>query len=351
MKMIKHKSKLVLIIVCILCVKMTFAQTKQDVYCNENIVWAGIGEMDIVIDSDSNTDWKAYKISHLGSFYKQYHRDLKENPKPLNQLIIEDADVVDFYATDKLKEKIDYNLLDLTDPMYEPENYGDQGGRFPAAAFDVFRLRYYLYFDQSNNDFHISPIAIGVMRSTYDAPDEVFDYEILGWLSVNEWKSTFFKNDNIAFTRRFYRDVAFEDIYVFKKEWSIYQVMDTMTARIRKEGIATWWSEGEVELYEMTYDSLDGSRRLSSQEMERIGTYENVTITEDGWDWEEKIEYVPWNADDYYKGLRLTLDWAWDNSKYNFYSRFQAYAPLYEVTNDLDETLFLQPLFLKKLSK
>jgi len=320
------------------------AQTKQDIYCNEDIVWAGISEIDVVIDADSNIDWKTYKISNLGSFYKQYERDLKENPKPLNEIIVDDGAQIEFYPTDELDYPVDYNWLEWTDPMYEPENFGDQGGRFPASAFDVFRLRCYLYFDKSKNEFQLSPFAVGVMRSVYDAPDEVFDYEILGWMPVNEWKENFLEDKNITFAKRFYRDIDFEEIYVFKKEWHLEKVLDTMMTYVRSNART-------IELYETTYDSLDGSRRLEVEEIKTLCTDEIMAVRFDETDYEDyEIQLVPWSASQY-AGLRLTIDWAWNSSKHTFHATLNAYSPYEHFTNDFDEVLYLKPLFLRKVSK
>ena len=50
-----------------------FAQTKQEIYNNPDIVWAGIIDLDFVVDADTNTNWKQY--SQLQNLPKNCRRN------------------------------------------------------------------------------------------------------------------------------------------------------------------------------------------------------------------------------------------------------------------------------------
>lgn len=335
----KMKTKILKIIFLFLIINNQLsAQTKMEIYTNPNIVWAGIVDIDVVIDADSSTNWEYYEISDLGDKLKQFSKDLKPNEKALNEIIIEDVYDIPIYQTDSLKYKYDYNMLDIFYAIENPEYYGYEQKKLPAALADVFRLRCYIYYNKSTLNFEIKPLAVCVLRSENDTGNAL-SYTEIAWLPVSEWtKMMNIEEDKFTFAKRFYRDIAFENIRVFKQEWTISEVMENMMIVIRKEA-------GTVELYEK--GSLDGEKRLSKEIIELIGL-EAVT----GFDplsFEEYLEYASVLSGKDFVGLRLSLDWLWNDLKKSIIVHQTTFAPIHKTNTMTDDALIYELLFIKKI--
>ena len=136
--MIENMKEQVIQLIIVLFSINAFAQTKQEIYCNSNIVWAGSVEVDFVVDADTSTDWNRYKINDLHFMFKQ-KTEKTNSKKTLNETIIENAEVLQFYWSDSLKHEIHYQELDIRNWDVEPDTYGDDWERIPASEFNVFR--------------------------------------------------------------------------------------------------------------------------------------------------------------------------------------------------------------------
>lgn len=313
------------------------AQTKMEIYTNPNIVWAGIVDIDIIIDKDSLTDWKHYEISGLGGFLKQHSKPLKPNQKALNEIIIEDIYDVSVYQTDSLKYKYDYNMLDIFYEVENPEYYGYEQKKLPAALSDVFRLRSFIYYDKSTLNFKIQPLAVCMMRSEDDTGNAI-SYTEIGWLSVSEWTEMMnINNENITFAKRFYRDIAFEDVRVFKQEWTIAQTMESMMNEIRQQSET-------ITLF--TINPYYDEDTMSNYTIKQLATEEVITFNIDTFD--EESQDIPLSSA-YFKGLRLNLDWLWNDDNQSLYIHQTGFSPLMEDTDDGKNPPDYNPLFLKKV--
>ena len=310
-----------------------FAQTKQEIYNNPDIVWAGIIDLDFVVDADSSTNWKEYAISDLDDWFKQ--KTAESNPqKTLNEIIIENVETLQFYEYDRLKYEKHYQSLELSDPLVEPETYGENGKPFLASAFNVFRLKCYFYYDKSTLDFKIVPQAVAVMRPIYDAPDEVLSYDILGWLSVEHLAKAIKINDAIQVCNfKFERDIAFYSAKVFKQEWTDEEAVDNFMANIRRKAET-------IELYE-PYET----KRMNSETISILGLDEIYGLRFDA-DYEETQEYVPWSPE-VYQGIRFSMNWIWNAERQQLSILTTDFAPLIFVEDDGRTVLGIQSLFRK----
>lgn len=328
--------------ILLLCLNYTTstAQTKKEMYCDENIVWAGSTEIDFVIDADSNINWRTYKISGLGHHFRQFSKDLKPNIKPLNEIIIQNADDITFYDNYDISEPSNYDMLDLTDPLHQTETYGENGKPYPPAIFEVFRLRCLVYYDKTEMNFRVIPQAVAILRSNYEVIEEVFNYQTLGWLPIAEWSKTMnLKAKDIIFAKRFYRDLAFDKVNVFKREWTIHEVVGNMMDSIRKQSETIVLNK---------IDDLDGTKLMPSSDIHHIGMDEVYAMQFDSFD--EKQEFVLWLNSDF-KGIRLTLDWTWNKDEKAISIKQQAFAPIHAVYNAADEVVYYNRLFIKKVKQ
>ncbi len=314
---------------------LTFGQTKQDIYCNPNITWAGEVDIDIIVNADSTINWKAYRISHLDSFFKQKIKPLQSQEKTLNELIMSEIETIQFYEYDSLKYKKEFASLNLTDPLYEPENYGDQGGRLPADAFNVIRLRAYIYYDISKIGFSIEPKAIAVLRPLYDMPSEILGYDVLGWLPVDKLQKAL-SATKIDFRAVISRDISFEQIRIFKQEWTKDKVMELFIAKVRKQAAT-------IEIFEENWDGE--LEKMTENAIQKVGTDELMVMRFDEFD--PKEQFVPW-AGSLYSGLKFKMNWYWDDEQFHIQPLF--FAPLYPVENDSDVIGF-QTVFYKSMKE
>lgn len=301
------------------------AQTKMDIYTNPDIVWAGIVDIDLVIDADTSTDWKYYEISGLGKHLKQYSKDLKPNKKALNQIIIDNVKKIQFYQYDSLKHKMDAEL----------QNNEVESKRLSTSAFDVFQLRCFIYYDKKTLNFRIKPLAVAILSSEDDTGNALI-YHKLGWIPVSEWsKRINLKDENIVYAKRFFRDISFEKVNVFKREWSIEQVMKQLMSEVHRESET-------IQLF--TSDIFEPAKLLSNEEIKQLGVDEIYAMKFDSLD--EEQQFIPWSSD-VFKGIRLTLDWIWDDAQKSILVEESAFAPLYEVVAEEEEILRYEYLFVK----
>lgn len=311
------------------------AQTKQAIYNNPNIVWAGIVDLDFVIDADSNTNWKKYEISGFNYEFKQKTRPLKAHKQTLNELIINEVATIQFYEYDSLKYKKSYQSLELSDPMYEPENYGDEGKLFSFKAFNVFRLKCFIYYDKLELNFRLVPQAVAVMRPLYDVPEEILGYDILGWLPVEHLAEAINTNDkNNDWATHFDRDLPLYSVKVFKQEWTVEEVMNDFMHNIRKQAAT-------IELYQNTWE---GIHKMEAENIKLLGLDELFAASFDGFD--EEAQYVPWSPE-MYQGIRFSMNWFWSDKKQTLSIQQEAFSPLVFIEEN-EEILGVTRLFLKK---
>lgn len=325
--------RIVFLLLVILLNINLFAQTKQEIYCNADIVWAGVVELDFVVDADSSTDWEAYKISDLNQLFKQ--KTLDSNPeKSLNEIIIGNAEVLQFYRFDSLKHEIHYQELDIRNWAIEPDTYGDDWERIPASEFNVFRLKCFFYYDKSTQDFKIVPQAVAVLLPTYDVSELVLDYNILGWLPVEHLVKTVKINDeNFVLNFQFQRDLPFQNVKVFKQEWTTEETINNFMATVREKAET-------IELYEPYKDSL-----MDSEEIKLLGLDEIYGLRFDVY--EETEEFVPWDADEYI-AIRFSMNWFWREETKSLSISTTDFSPLIQVRSDAGEVLGTRLMFRKK---
>ncbi|MFK7951139.1 MAG: hypothetical protein AB8G11_26395 [Saprospiraceae bacterium] len=331
--------KTILLLMIILLNINAFAQTKQEIYCNSDIVWAGIIDMDFVVDADTNTNWKEYVISDLDNWFQQ--KTTETNPtKTLNELILENVETLQFYEYDSLKYEKHYQSLELSDPLHEPETYGDNGKPFSAKAFNVFRLKCFFYYDKSTLDFKIVPQAVGVLRPIYDAPDEVLNYNILGWLPIEhvviealeQSKSVKINDEKSVLKFQFQRDIPFYAAKVFKQEWTDEEAIDDFMTKIRQKAET-------IELYE-PYEN----EQMDSETIKTLGLDEITALRFDAY--EETQEYVPWSTE-MYQGIRFSMNWFWNEETKSLSLLTTDFSPLIFVEDDGGSVLGIQALFKK----
>lgn len=318
-----------------------FAQTKQEIYCSPNIVWAGRVDIDFVPDAVKNENWDVYKVSHLSNEgFQQSSKDLiSSNDQTIAELVIGASEGIDFYQSTALKSKIPYQALDLTDPMIEPENFGDPGVPYPANSFNVFRVHCFIYYNKEDLSFHLLPQAIAVLQPQYDVPSEVLGYNVLGWLEVGEWTKIV---SSKTWAKRIYRDVAIEDIQVFKQEWTIDVVLEQMLTSIREQARTLSLANAE---------NLDGTLPLVADDIKMLGLEETPTLESEMY--EELPLYLPMHPSRFI-GLNLSLDWSWNIKSNAIELNYHAFAPIYQDLNILCDDCnqeALQYLFVKVMSE
>lgn len=328
-----------------------FAQTKQEIYCNSDIVWAGIVEVDFVVNADTSTDWMKYELNNLHHLFRQ--KTAETNPKKaLNEIIIENADVLQFYRFDSLKHKLHYQELDIRNWAIEPDTYGDDWERIPASEFNVFRLKCLIYYDKSTLDFKIVPQAVAVLFPTYDFSDNISEYNILGWLPVEFLSKVIKINDEKSILNfQFQRDFPFDSVKVFKQEWTTDEVINNFMATIRRkaeEEIRYFESnfefKNELKLYQPYEDTL-----MEYEEIQLLGLDEIYGLRFDA-DFEEKQEFVPWSADEY-KGIRFSMNWFWNDETKSLSILTTKFAPLILMEVDFETVLGTRPFFWKEIVK
>lgn len=310
----------------------TSAQTKQDIYCNPDIVWAGMIEVDFVVDADTSTDWKLYKASGLHEHFKQ--KTAETNPKKtLNKIVVGNAHLLQFYRQDSLKYKIHYQELDIRNWENVPDTYGDDWERIPASMFNVFRLKSIIYYDKSTLEFKIIPQAVAVLYPNEDS-DVILSYGILGWLPVEYLPQAIKINaENSILNFQFQRDFSFEAVKVFKQEWTTEETINNFMATIRRKAET-------IKLYEPFDDTL-----MDEEEIKLLGLEQISGLRFDAY--EETEEYVPWSAEEY-KGIRFSINWFWNEETKALSVLTTDFSPLVRITDDADNVLYLNSLFLKK---
>jgi len=309
------------------------AQTKYEIYTNKNIVWAGIADIDIVIDDKEVKDWKYYNLIGLGGDLKQISTNLKVNKKSLNEIIITQANKFLWYEYDSLKYKKEHPIYSL----YYPEDNGDAARKLPTVEFDVFRLRCFIYYDRIELNFKIQPIAVQVLNSEDDTGLAAIAFEEIGWLPVKKsTKSINIDATNITFAKRFYRDINFETVAVFKQEWTIEEVINNMMTDIRAKSPT-------IKLFS---PDINAPKLLTENEIDKLGTDEVYIFDVETSD--ERPIAMPWLDSDY-KGVRLVLDWIWNDDKKALSINQQGFSPLCIKRDDDDEALELLPVFLREV--
>lgn len=322
------KQQIILIITLFLYFNAS-AQTKQEIYCNPDIVWAGIIEVDFVVDADTSTDWKLYQASGLHEHFQQ--KTAETNPtKTLNEIVIGNAHLLQFYRQDSLKYKLHYQELDIRNWGNVPDTYGDDWERIPASVFNVFRLKSIIYYDKSTLEFKIIPQAVAVLYPNEDS-DVILSYGILGWLPVEYLPQAVKINDeNSVLNFQFQRDFPFEAVQVFKQEWTTETTINNFMATIRRKAAT-------IKLYEPYEDTL-----MDSEEIKLLGLDEIYGLRFDAY--EETEEYVPWSADEY-KGIRFSMNWFWNEETKSLSILTTDFAPLIEMRSDFEEVLGFYPFF------
>lgn len=340
--------KLSLFILCCLVITLN-AQTKQEVYCNPSIVWAGIVDIDMVPNLSKDQNWDTFAESGYSKLnFNQKSEGLKESGKTLSDYVIKHANdgTLDFYNDATLKSKIDYQLLELTDPNIEPETIGDRGKEYPASNFEVYRLRCLLYYEKDQLDFKLVPQAVAVIRTEYDGPYSKAFYNTLGWLPVQEWTKTMQATDeNITWAQNIHSDIALRKIRVFKQEQTIKEVFEQdLIANILKK-------TNEVQL--LTTNNFEAYKPMTKDEIIKACNYEIPVFDDENF--EESTIFQPKSAYDFV-GINFSINWAWNNTNKQFYIQQTQYSPIlhnmdnYNEHEEYKKEMFLNYMFSKKVN-
>ena len=97
----------------------------------------------------------------------------------------------------------------------------------------------------------------------------------------------------------------------------------------------------------LTANIFESRKKLLSDEVKELGTDKIFAMRFDNCFQEEEV-VIPWYLG-VFKGVRLTLDWIWDDTQKTILVKESAYAPLYEVLADDDEVLRYESLFIKPI--
>lgn len=315
--------------------------SKQEIYCNENIVWAGTLYTDIVPDAADDKDWSEYidEESELDSlFVNTSSRNLIENKTTtLQQLIIDNINDIPSYETELLKSKqIEQSVeMELYDDSHV-DDYGSKGTPYPSSLFEAFRLKCFVYYLKNEKQFVIQPEAVALMRAEYDAPDKISNYTTVGWLPIEEWqKKTDISSKEITWAKRIYKDVDIKEIEVFKKEWHHEKIFTTMTDGIRKNPTNYTIYSGK---------DKDTKSEISKENVELIATYEEVSIQDD-YPF-ETFYNLPYDGYEF-AGLHFSMDWIWnDNNQLSIQQN--TFGLLRLGWDELHDFTYLDNLFIMK---
>lgn len=336
----------IVLIVSLLSTFFVKSQTKQEIYCNSNIIWAGIVDIDIVPNLQKDQNWDVFGESGLSKLnFNQKSTYLKKGEKILSDQVIGHANdgTLDFYNDATLKTKIDYQLLELTAPNIEPETIGERGKEYPASSFEVYRLRCLVYYQKDQLDFKVIPQTVAVIRTEYDGPNSNAFYNILGWLPVQEWVETMQVADkNITWAQCIHSDVQLRNIKVFKQELTIQEVFEKDLVQNLLE------DPSKYEL--LVTQNFKESKPMTAEEKKEVCTDEIVEFDPNSY--EEIISRIPKTAYGFV-GINFSINWAWNNTTKQFYTQQIQSSPILHnmdiYSNETSKEMFLNYMYTKKI--
>jgi hypothetical protein len=314
------------------------AQTKQELYCNPDIVWAAIIEFDVIPDAAENQNWNEYEISGLSlTAFRQKNKPLAKNDQSLGEHMIGSIWDWEVYASSALKTTLAPQSLELNYyPNGEPETFGDLGKEIPRKEFSALRIRAILYYDQAKMLFLMKPLAAAIMRAEYDVPSKVQSYYLVGWTPISVVDEA--QTAKAAWGMRIHRDLPFEAAEGFKIEWKAEEACYKMMDQIR---------ENPASIALNAADDLDGNTTLDETTVAELGIVEVEEMDEFGF--EPKIEQkaIPQES---FKGVQIGFNLYWDAEKKELSAKQISFAPIYErPLIDWEAKSELQRVFLRKL--
>lgn len=297
-----------------------FAQSKQDLYCNPDIVWAAIIEFDIIPDAPEDQNWDEYQVSGLSSTaFQQKNKPLAKNTQTLGEYMVGSIWDWKVYATPSLENTLAPQGLELNYyPNGEPETFGDLGKEIPRKEFSALRIRSIIYYDQAKMLFLMKPLAAAIMRPEYDLPEQVLSYDVVGWTAISPLEEG--QAEKADWGMRIYRDLPFEDAKGFKIEWTAEESCYKMMEQIR---------ENKEPIKLSPADDLEATKTLEKEELEKLGIIEIEEADEFGFEPVIVKKAIPQGN---FRGVQLGFDLYWDAEKKELLAKQQSFAPIYEAT-------------------
>lgn len=313
-------------------------ELKQTVFCNQDIKWAGIAELDIVLGRKAGQTWDNYKASGYSDLnYKQYLGDTILQDSLLMKYIITSIQQqkTPIYQTSHLKQpktltKEDWNAIYLDDFDRMVSR------KYALEDFEVVRLQCFIVYD--NQGFDLWPLAAAPIRVAYDIypTTAAFEYHPLGWIPIQNkapQQKTWQKNIHSA--------IQLKNIQVFKQDWTYQQVVKDLIQKNQQ-------NSSQYPLYKA--DNLAVSEVLSQEQMEEIITYEDIIVDPDTF--EEVFVRTPYEEFGLV-GMNVSLEWTWDEKKQQLHVQPVKFSP---IAHNMDilcedcegENMYLYRLFSEK---
>lgn len=350
-------------------------KNKQLIFKDSSIVWAAYFEIDVVPDlSIEEIRKKHARLPNLAAGYGQLSDTLKFFPSALdtskhqmlNSFILGQTESIQFYESDitdygarghKLKGRLHHWNLDLQDINYEPETFGDFS-RLPNDYFEVFRLKGILYYRKDSHSFHAIPEAVAMLKNLDGDSAAVWDYEVIAWMPVSDLlKKTGWKNGLTTWAQNIERSIPLTDLFVFKQDWTSDEVFFHQTSFLRNNAaqieVLHPYPINQNYYLDLTGNGMVDAEAVSKEnriymtsgEIKRIATYEEIAMREDDYGNAEIVHYpITWSV---FKGIRFNMNWAWFNETKELSIEMKTYLP-FDNTPD-DGTDFFVPAYYYRL--
>lgn len=311
---------------------------KQSIFCEQNIKWAGVAEVDIVLEKEADQTWNNYRESGFSDLnYKQYQGDTLLPDSLLMQQMLSSIQQQKtlIYKTDALEQvktlaKEDWNALSIDEEEVVFRKY-------TLEDFEVIRLKLFIVYDD-NNGFGISPLAVAPIRTDYDIypTPSAFGYHLLGWIPVHGTVP-----QQPSWQKIIHSDLQLKNIKIFKQDWEYEEAVADLIQQNQQ-------NNAQHKLYKA--DDLNVSEVLTPEQLQEIITYEDIQFDPDTF--EEFTTRTPY---EYFGlvGMNLSLQWTWDEVNQQLHVQAVKFSPIAHKMDILCEdcegkNMYLYRLFSEK---
>lgn len=312
----------------------TIQDFKQYAYCDRDIEWAGMVDIDIIPNQKKNQSWDNFKKSGFSNLnFKQYTADSMPIDSSLMDYLIRGIEnrAVPIYETPELNK---IKLLGEGD-LYHTLLEEAEEKHYKAADFEVLRLRCFLVYMKYGGGYYLHPVAAAPIRTVYDiyTPSVQASYRRLGWIPIKRGQV-----EQATWQKTIHSDVNFDKVYAFKQGWTPEQCIQDWIATYKEDASKQQMYDGS---------QLDQSTILSREEVEDIINYEHITY--DPETFEELTVRSPYESFGLV-GLNVSIQWAWDETKKQLYLEPIKFSPIAHKMDILcnnceGENMFLYRLF------
>lgn len=363
------------LLICLYCLG-TFAldaqetiefQNKQKIFTDTAIVWAAYFEIDVVPDLPQEQLRKRHaRLPYLAEGYGQLSDTLKfldsavypSKHQQLNGFILHQTESIAFYEaaqegaaarSHKLKTRLHHWNLALEDPSIEPETFGEYQ-RLPDEAFEAFRLKGILYYDQHAHNFRAIPEAVAVLKSLEGDTEAAWSYEVLAWMPVSDLlQQRTWEDQRVTWAQYIERSIPLSALFVFKQDWTSDEVFLDQTHYLRQQAaqLQVWhpYPSNEADPWQAADPTdLKKNTLMSEAAIQNIATYEEMAVTEDEFGDFTIVRYpIDWSV---FKGIRLAMHWAWFNHNRSLSVAMKNYLP-FDNTPEEGKDFFVPQYFYR----